>query len=46
MRRLLAAVLTLGVLAALPAAARAADTFADASRPDNSGDCLTPATAC
>ena len=31
---------------ALPAIASAADTFADASRPDNSGDCLTPATAC
>ena len=43
---LLAAALALGALAALPAAAAAADTFADASRPDNNGDCLTPATAC
>jgi len=28
------------------AAAAAADTFADASRPNDLGDCLTPATAC
>ncbi|MGC1800801.1 MAG: right-handed parallel beta-helix repeat-containing protein [Solirubrobacterales bacterium] len=33
-------------LLVLPAVASAADTFADASRPDDSGDCLTPATAC
>jgi hypothetical protein len=42
----IAAVLFLGVPMALPAVAAAADTFADASRPDNSGDCLTAATAC
>lgn len=29
-----------------PAAAQAANTFVDATRPDNTGDCLTPATAC
>ena len=34
------------LLLALPAAASAADTYADASAPDNSGDCLSPATAC
>jgi hypothetical protein len=41
----LAAMLFLAVLGTLPAVA-AADTFADASRPDNTGDCLTRATAC
>ena len=34
------------LLLAMPGAASAADTYADASRPDNSEDCLTPATAC
>ena len=37
------------VVAALfagPSIAAATDTFADSSRADNSGDCLTPATAC
>src|SRR5262249_53485746 len=34
------------VMILAPAVASAADTFADASRPDDSGDCLTPATAC
>jgi hypothetical protein len=34
------------LLLALPAVASAADTFADASRPDDSGDCLTLVTAC
>ena len=34
------------VLLAFPAFASAADTFADASRPDDAADCLTPATAC
>jgi hypothetical protein len=42
----LAAVLFLAVHVTLPAVAAAADTFADASRPDNKSDCLTPATAC
>jgi hypothetical protein len=39
-------VLSLGALAGLPAIAYAAGTFADASRPNDNGDCLTPATAC
>jgi hypothetical protein len=38
--------LAAGSLLILPAVASAADTFADASRPDDSGDCLTLATAC
>jgi hypothetical protein len=38
--------LALAVVAAVPAVARASDTFADASRPDDNADCLTPATAC
>ena len=42
----IAFVLSLAVRAGLPAAAAAADTFADQSRPDNTADCLTPATAC
>jgi hypothetical protein len=41
-----AAWLAASALLALPAIAAAADTFADSSRPDDSGDCLTPATAC
>jgi len=41
-----AVLLSLAALAVLPAVARAADSFADASRPNNNGDCLTPATAC
>jgi hypothetical protein len=45
-RSLFAVVLSLGVLAALPAVASAADTFADASAAGNTGSCLTPATAC
>jgi hypothetical protein len=46
LRGLCALLLSLGALAALPAIAQAADTFADASRPNDDGDCLTPATAC
>jgi hypothetical protein len=46
LRGLFGFVLLLGALAVFPAAASAADTFADASRPDNAGDCLTLATAC
>ena len=34
------------LLAALPAAAPAANTFVDATRPNDTGSCLTPATAC
>jgi hypothetical protein len=45
-RGLVAASLAVGALVALPAAALASDTFADSSRPDNGGDCLTKATAC
>jgi Right handed beta helix region len=30
----------------LPAGARAADTFVDQTKPDDTADCLTPATAC
>jgi hypothetical protein len=45
-RGLFAVVLSLGVLALIPATACAADTFADSSRPDNAADCLTRATAC
>jgi hypothetical protein len=37
---------TAGFLLALPAAALAADTYADATHPNDSADCLTPATAC
>src|SRR4051794_13306248 len=33
-------------LLVFPAIAAATDTYADSSRPNNSGDCLTPATAC
>jgi hypothetical protein len=42
----LALLVSLIVLAALPAVASAAATFVDASRTNNNGDCLTPATAC
>jgi hypothetical protein len=45
-RTVFAVVMSLGALTAFPALASAADTFADASRPDNAGACLTPATAC
>ena len=45
-RGLLALLVSLGLIATFPAIAAAADTFTDSSRPDNSGDCLTPATAC
>ena len=31
---------------ALPAAAQAANTYVDEDRPNNGGNCLTPATAC
>jgi hypothetical protein len=31
---------------AVPGTAHAANTYVDATRPDNSGDCFTPATAC
>jgi hypothetical protein len=41
----LVAVATTALLA-LPGSASAADTYADASAPDNSGDCLSPASAC
>jgi hypothetical protein len=41
-----AACLAAVLVCAFPAAASAADTFADASRADDTGDCLTPATAC
>jgi hypothetical protein len=34
------------LLAAVPAGASAANTFVDATRPNDSGSCLTPATAC
>jgi hypothetical protein len=34
------------LLVAAPANASAADTFVDATRPDDDGSCLTPATAC
>ncbi len=46
LRFALIAALATGFLLALPGVASATDTFADASRPNNSGDCLTPATAC
>jgi hypothetical protein len=46
MRAVIAVLACFGVVAALPAVASAADTFADASAPDNGGNCLTPATAC
>jgi hypothetical protein len=45
-RTVFAVVMSLGALTAFPALASAADTFADASRPDNAGACLTQATAC
>jgi hypothetical protein len=45
-RVLFAALLSCLALAVLPASASAANTFADASRPDDNADCLTPATAC
>ena len=45
-RLLFALLLSLGALAFAPAAASAADSFADASRPNDNGDCLTPTTAC
>lgn len=35
-----------GLLLALPAGAQAANTYVDEDRPDNSGPCTTPATAC
>ena len=38
--------LALAASLALPAAAQAANTYVDEDRPDNSGSCLTPATAC
>jgi hypothetical protein len=38
--------LVLAGVAAIPAVARASDTFADASQPNDNGNCLTPATAC
>jgi hypothetical protein len=46
LRFALVAALATGIVLALPGIASATDTFADASRPNNSGDCLTPATAC
>ena len=46
LRFALIAALATGFLLALPGVASATDTFADASRPNNSGDCLTPASAC
>jgi Right handed beta helix region len=45
-RSVLAGVPAVLAMLVVPAAAAAADTYADASRADNSGDCLTPATAC
>jgi hypothetical protein len=45
-RGLIALFLSVAALSAVPAAAAAADTFADSSRPDNTGNCLTAATAC
>lgn len=45
-RVLFASLLSSLTLAVLPASAAAADTFVDASAPNNNGDCLTPATAC
>jgi hypothetical protein len=45
-RVLFASLLSFLALAVLPAGASAADTFVDASAPNNNGDCLTSATAC
>jgi hypothetical protein len=41
-----ALIATAGLMLLAPGAAQAANTFVDDDRPDNSGDCLTPATAC
>jgi hypothetical protein len=46
LRFALAVTFAASLLLAFPALASATDTFADSSRPNNSGDCLTPATAC
>jgi hypothetical protein len=40
------AVVAIGGSLALPASAAAADSFVDDNRPDDTGDCLTLATAC
>jgi hypothetical protein len=45
-RVLFASLLFFLALAVLPAGASAANTFVDATAPNNNGDCLTPATAC
>jgi hypothetical protein len=41
-----AAGVVVAALFAHPGIAAATDTYADSSRPNNSGDCLSPATAC
>jgi hypothetical protein len=41
-----ALIATAGLMLLAPGAAQAANTFVDDDRPDNTGDCLTPATAC
>jgi hypothetical protein len=41
-----ALIATAGLMLLAPGSAQAANTFVDDDRPDNTGDCLTPATAC